>query len=87
MLHIQKTKVYIYHGGFSSAYLQQVRSGKTVSGSAKIKRYPKEGFDLSDMKQRKDLCSAVFSIFKYCISGEEKITHLNEEQKFKVSHL
>jgi hypothetical protein len=84
VLHIQKTKVYIYYGDFSTEYLQQVLSGGKGSESAKIQRYPKDGFDLSDMKQRKDLCTAVFSIFTYCISGEGKLGHLNQEEKPKV---
>jgi hypothetical protein len=85
VLHIQKTKVYIYYGDFSTEYLQQVLSGGKGSESVKIQRYPKDGFDLSDMKQRKDLCTAVFSIFKYCISGEGKSGNLNREQKPRVS--
>lgn len=69
MLHIQKTKIYIYHGRFSSQYLSQLRDGGDLTEEASIQRYPDQGFDLSDTKHRKDLCKAVFSIFKYCISG------------------
>lgn len=69
MLHIQKTKIFIYHGRFSPEYLSQLLDGDKLTESATIQRYPDRGFDLSDAKQRKILCKAVFSIFKYCISG------------------
>jgi hypothetical protein len=69
VLHIQKTKIYVYHGRFPSLYLSQLLDGDDLTEEATIQRYPDQGFDLSDTKQRKELCKAVFSIFKYCISG------------------
>lgn len=77
-LHIQKTKVYIYHGQFSAKFLQEIQSGEKVTETATIHRYPKDGFDLSDAKQRKDLFLAMFKVLKYSTSREAKLNVLNQ---------
>ena len=77
VIHIQRTKVYIYHGDFSTKFLEEIQSGKKVTETATIHRYPKDGFDLGDAQQRKDLFLAMFKVLKYCTSQQAKSTTLS----------
>jgi hypothetical protein len=83
VLHIQKTKAYIYHGRFSAEYLQQILSGEKVTASASVERYPQEGFDLDDPSHREDFYKSIFRVVKYCISGRAKIGNLDNAAKPK----
>jgi hypothetical protein len=54
-----------------------------VTETAMIRRYPKEGFDLSDAQQRKNLFLTIFTVLNYGISGQARLsvrTHVSKQQ-------
>lgn len=55
-----------------------------MTETATVHRYPKDGFDLSNAVQRKDLYMAMFNIFKYSTSAQAKLNVLNQPSKIKV---
>lgn len=83
MVHIQKTKMYVYHGQFTTNFLQQLLHGENITESATIHRYPKDGFELADAEQRRDAFTTLFKVFKFSISDTAKIS--SAEQPFKTS--
>jgi hypothetical protein len=78
VFHIQRTKVFVYHGAFSAEFIQEIQSGKKVAEASIIHRYPKDGFDLGDVQQRKDLFMAMLKLLRYSASGQAKLSPLNQ---------
>ena len=56
--------------------MQEIQSGEEVTETATIHRYPKDGFDLTDAQQRKDLFVAMFKVLKYSTSGRTSLNSL-----------
>ena len=76
VFHIQRTKVFVYHGEFSAEFIQEIQSGEKATEISTIHRYPNDGFDLGDVQQRKDLFVAMLKLLKYSASGQVKLTPL-----------
>jgi len=78
--------VFVYHGEFSAEFIQEIQSGEKATKLSTVHRYPKDGFDIGDVQQRKDLFVAMLKLLKYCASGQVKLTPLNQgSKKVKVS--
>jgi hypothetical protein len=77
--------VYIYYGKFQTKALEQIKSGDLATEKSKISCYPKDGFDLTDIKQRNTLYHDLFLIFKYCLSDSIKLSlHTSSKSETKV---
>ena len=81
MFHIQGMKVYLYHAEFSAKFLHAIQSGEKVTETATIHRYPKDGHDLRNVNQRKDLYLAMFNVLKYITSGKAQLNFLLANHK------
>ena len=88
MLHIQCTKVYVYRAQLPIDYVRQIRLGNKTTDATTIYRYPKNGFDLGDAKQRKDLYTTLFDVFRYSTSGQVRVGSQSENstEQVKVRH-
>jgi hypothetical protein len=68
VIQIHGTKVSIYGANINETSAQALE-GEEFPQKLEISRYPSEGFDLTNEKQREAAYKALYGVLRYCISS------------------